>query len=119
MLWFTTYQSTKEAQIRENAVEHLLALQVDEDVTRLEQVIEKYRTQTGHVPTSMNDLDHAGFIHGTPADPKGHPYKLMPDGRIEVEDPKSLYFITKGLPPGVEPPQPSRIPDAQLHSDSK
>jgi hypothetical protein len=119
MLWFTTYQSTKEAQIRENAVEHLLALQVDEDVTRLEQVIEKYRTQTGHVPTSMNDLDHAGFIHGTPADPKGHPYKLMPDGRIEVEDPKPLYFITKGLPPGVEPPQPGRIPDAQLHSDSK
>ena len=119
MLWFTTYQSTKEAQIRENAVEHLLALQVDEDVTRLEQVIEKYRTQTGHLPTSMGDLDRAGFIHGTPTDPKGHPYKLMPDGRIEVEDPKSLYFITKGLPPGAEPPQPGRLPETQLSSDPK
>src|SRR6202158_4519119 len=42
MLWATTYQSTKEPRIRQNAVEPLLALQVDEDVTRLEQVVEKY-----------------------------------------------------------------------------
>jgi hypothetical protein len=109
MLWFTTYQSTKEATIRQNAVEHLLALQVDEDVTRLEQVVEKYRAQTGRLPASMGDLERAGFIHGTPTDPKGLAYKLMPDGRIEVQDPKSIYFITKGLPPGAEPPQPPRM----------
>jgi hypothetical protein len=30
----------------------------------------------------------------------------MPDGRIEVQDPKSIYFITKGLPPGATTPQP-------------
>jgi len=107
MLWFTTYQSTKEAQVRENAVQHLLALQVDEDVTQLEQVVEKYREKTGgRLPLSMGDLERAGFIHGTPADPKGHPYKLTPDGRIEVQNPENLYFITKGLPPGAEPPQP-------------
>jgi len=106
MLWFTTYQSTKEARIRQNAVEHLLALQVDEDVTRLEKVVEKYREQNGRLPTSMGDLERAGFIHGTPADPKGRPYKLMPDGRVEVQNPQSIYFITKGLPPGASPPQP-------------
>ena len=109
MLWFTTYQSTKEAQVRENAVQHLLALQVDEDVTRLEQVVEKYREKTGRLPLSIADLERAGFIHGTPVDPKGRPYKLMPDGRIEVRDPENLYFITKGLPPGAEPPQPPRV----------
>ena len=108
MLWFTTYQSTKEARIRQNAVDHLLALQVDEDVTRLEQVVEKYREQTGRFPASIGDLERAGFIHGTPADPKGRPYKLMRDGRIEVQDPKSIFFITKGLPPGATPPQPPR-----------
>ena len=108
MLWFTTYQSTKEAQIRQNAVEHLLALQVDEDVSRLEQVVEKFREQRGRLPGSMGDLERAGFIRGAPADPKGHPYKLMPDGRIEVQDPKNIYFITKGLPPGAAPPQPPR-----------
>jgi hypothetical protein len=106
MLWFTAYQSTKEPQIRQNAVEHLLALQVDEDVTRLEQVVEKYREQTGRLPAGIGDLERAGFIHGTPADPKGRPYELMPDGRIEVQDPKNIYFITKGLPPGATPPEP-------------
>ena len=115
MLWVTTYQSTKDALIRENAVEHLLALQVDEDVTRLEQVAEKYHEQTGRLPASMGDLERAGFIHETPADPKGRPYKLMPDGRIEAQDPESLYFITKGLPPGAAPPQPRPVvkPDSK------
>ena len=108
MLWVTTYQSTKEGRIRQNAVEHLLALQVDEEVTRLEQVVEKYRDQSGHLPATMADLEHAGFIRGTPIDPKGHPYKLMPDGRIEVQEPEKIYFITKGLPPGATPPQPPR-----------
>jgi tetratricopeptide (TPR) repeat protein len=106
MLWRTTYESTKDTRIRDNAVQHLLALQVDEDVTRLEQVVEKYREQTGRLPASMGDLERAGFIHGTPADPKGRPYRLMPDGRIEVQVPESIFFITKGLPPGAAPPQP-------------
>jgi hypothetical protein len=108
MLWFATYQNSKEGSIRQNAIEHLLAIQVDEEVTRLEQVVEKYRQQTGRLPASMGDLERAGFIHGTPLDPKEHPYQLMPDGRIEVQNPKSIFFITKGLPPGMEPPQPPR-----------
>jgi len=109
MLWRTTYESTKDTQIQENAVEHLLALRVDEDVTQLEQVVKKYREQTGRVPLSMGDLERAGFIHGTPADPKGRPYKLMSDGRIEVQDSEGLYFITKGLPPGATPPRPPQV----------
>ena len=106
MLWVTTYQNTKDARIKQNAVEHLLALQVDEEVTRLEQVVEKYREQSGRWPSSLSDLERAGYIHGTPIDPKGHRYKLMADGRIEVQDPEQIYFITKGLPPGAAPPQP-------------
>jgi tetratricopeptide (TPR) repeat protein len=109
MLWQTTYQSTKEEQIQANAVDHLRALRVDEDVTQLEQVVEKYRESNGHLPHKIADLESAGFIRGTPQDPTGHPYKLMPDGRIEVADPGSILYITKGLPPGVESPQPKPL----------
>lgn len=109
MLWSTTYQSTNEDAIRQNAVDHLRALQVDEEVTQLEGVVEKYRQQTGQLPSSMGDLDRAGFIHGTPEDPNGHPYKLMPDGRIEVQDPQSILYITKGLPPGMDSPMPKPV----------
>ena len=113
MLWTTTYQSTKEARIRQNAVEHLLALQVDEEVTQLEHVVSRYHELKGRLPASIGDLERAGFIRGTPTDPKGHPYKLMPDGRVEVQNPQEIYFITKGLPPGALPPQPPREPPAK------
>jgi len=119
MLWMTTYQSTKEGPIRQNAVEHLVALQVDEEITQLERVVRKYQEKSGRLPATMGDLERAGFIRGTPTDPKGHPYKLMADGRIEVQDRQKLFFITKGLPPGVEPPQPPRVPESDLKSDAK
>ena len=110
LLWYTTYQSTNETLIRQNAVDHLLALQVDEDVTRLEEAVEKYRQQTGRLPATMADLERAGFIRGTPMDPNGKPYKLMPDGRIEIQDPESIPYITKGLPPGMSTPTPTPLP---------
>jgi tetratricopeptide (TPR) repeat protein len=106
MLWYTTYQSSNDSRIRQNAVEHLIALRVDEDVTRLEEVVEKFRLRTGRLPATITDLDRAGFIHGVPADPNGKPYRLMPDGRIELQDPESILFITKGLPPGMGTPMP-------------
>jgi tetratricopeptide (TPR) repeat protein len=106
MLWYTTYQSTNDGAIRDNAVKHLIALRADEDVTRLEEVVQKYRQQTKRLPESMSDLERAGFIDGTPADPNGKPYRLMPDGRIEVHDPGSIFYITKGLPPGMSTPTP-------------
>lgn len=106
MLWFTTYQSTKDSNIRENAVEHLQALRVDEDVTQLEQLVARYREKTNRIPATMGELEREGFIRGAPVDPKGHPYKLMADGRIEVQDPQNIFFITKGLPPGAKSPLP-------------
>jgi tetratricopeptide (TPR) repeat protein len=106
MLWQATYATSQDRLIRENALEHLQALQVDEDVTRLEEVVARYREQAGALPASMSDLERAGFIRGTPVDPTGRPYRLMSDGRIEVQDPDRLPFITKGLPPGVPSPQP-------------
>jgi len=119
MLWRITYENTKDARIRQNAVEHLLALQVDEQVTQLQEVVKRYREQTGRLPASMGDLERAGFIRGTPTDPTGHPYSLMSDGRIEVQDPKTLYFITKGLPPGMAPPQPAHESQPDSKSTSK
>ena len=99
MLWFTTYQSTKDEQIRRNATDHLRALRVDEDVTQLENLVQRYTQQIGHLPKNMADMEGAGMIRGTPTDPVGHAYKITPDGRVEVQDSSSIPYITKGLPP--------------------
>jgi tetratricopeptide (TPR) repeat protein len=113
ILWFSTYQSTKEEAIRQNAVDHLKALQVDEEVTQLEGLVAKYKQQAGRLPASIGDLERAGFIRGTPLDPKGYAYKLTKDGRVEVQDPESILYITKGLPPGMESPMPKPVAPAK------
>ncbi len=110
MLWTTTYQTSKDPDIQRNAVDHLKALRADEDVTNLEQLVAAYHKQTGHLPSSVTDLIRAGLIGGVPVDPTGHAYKLMPDGRVEVQDPDSIQYITKGTPPGYEMPQPMLDP---------
>jgi tetratricopeptide (TPR) repeat protein len=110
MLWTTTFQTTKDRDIRGNAVAHLRALQVDEDVPILEKLVSRYREKTGHLPQSFSDLEAANIMRGTPVDPVGNPYKLMPDGRVEVRVPDDLPFIQKGTPPGYQVTRPKFKP---------
>jgi tetratricopeptide (TPR) repeat protein len=111
MLWTTTYQTYPDKDIKRNALDHLRALKVDEDVTQLEKVVALYHQQMGIFPADMDDLVHSGLIDGVPLDPTGKPYKVTPDGRVEVRDPDSIQYITKGAPPNYVPPRPK--PDTQ------
>jgi hypothetical protein len=45
-----------------------------------------------------------------PLDPLGNPFKLMPDGSVEVSDPNDLPFITRGTPRGYVAPPPKFLP---------
>jgi tetratricopeptide (TPR) repeat protein len=104
MMWSTTYQSSKDNNVRANAAAHLRALQVEDAVTELEALAARYRQQTGRFPVSFSELQAAGLLPGTPIDPLGHSYKLMPGGRVEVRVPDDLPFIRKGTPAGYVPP---------------
>jgi tetratricopeptide (TPR) repeat protein len=102
MLWQATYSTTTDDQIRQNAVEHLRALQVDESITELEEMVAQYEQQKGVTPSSFNVMMGAGILRGLPVDPDGKPYKLMADGRIELRNPEDFPFVEKGLPPGYK-----------------
>ena len=104
MLWTTMYQSTQDRSIKANAAAHLRALQVDEDVLVLERLVNIYRGKMGRVPESFSVLEEAGLLRGSPLDPLGHPYRLLPDGHVVVRDPDYLPFLKRGLPPGHVPP---------------
>ncbi len=103
MLWLSVYQTTNK-DIKANAVAHLRAIQVDEDVPVLEELVAKYRSQKGRLPSSFFDLVSAGMLRNIPIDPVGHPYKLLPDGKVVVAAPDDLPFIENGAPPGYVPP---------------
>jgi hypothetical protein len=102
-LWQRILESTQDRLIRSNAVKRLRALEVDDVVPQLEAVVQIYKQRTGHLPASFMEMVSAGYLRGVPLDPLGYPYKLMPDGRVEVQSPDELPFITKGLPPGEQP----------------
>ena len=106
MLWEAAYASTQEELFRKNAIAHLRALKVDEDVTELEKSLAAYREKTGHSPASFYELIAAGLLRGLPVDPDGNPYLLQADGRIELRKPEDFPFVEKGLPPGSKPELP-------------
>jgi tetratricopeptide (TPR) repeat protein len=103
MMWSATYQNSQDRLIRQNAVEHLRALRVDEDVTHLQKAVTRFGERTGRLPANMSELASAERLPRIPVDPDGHPYKLTPEGRVEVRVPDDFPFATKGLPPGYKP----------------
>jgi len=106
MLWQATYATTTEDMIRQNAIAHLRALEVDEGVTELEKMVAAYTEKMGRRPSSFSELIGAGMLAGVPRDPDGKPYKLMADGRVELRNPEDFSFAEKGLPPGYKPGPP-------------
>jgi tetratricopeptide (TPR) repeat protein len=100
MLWSATYQSTEDKQIRKNAIDHLRALRVDEDVDHLQDAVTRFGERTGRLPENFAELAGAEGLRGIPLDPDGRPYKMTAKGRIELRDPDAFPFATQGLPPG-------------------
>jgi hypothetical protein len=76
----------------------------------LQKLVSEFREKTGHLPSRLLDLKTAGFLSELPIDPLGNPYKLMPDGRVEVHNPDDFPFITAGTPTGYVAPPPHFLP---------
>src|SRR5580692_11617712 len=106
LLWSATLQTSTENNIRENAIEHLRAIQVDEDVTNLQGAVTRFGERTGRLPASMEELLLTETPAGATADPDGNPYVLSADGRVLVQNPDDFNFITQGLPPGYKAARP-------------
>lgn len=100
LLWTSLYQSAEDEHIRSNAAQHLRALQVDEDVIILERVATAFKERAGRWPTEWQELVRGGYLRRLPTDPTGRTYRLAPEGRVLVQNPAELPFITRGLPPG-------------------
>ncbi len=103
-LWRNIYETSEDPRIKENAAKHLIALKVDEEVPYLEALVRQYHENTGKKADNWFEMISAGYLKSMPTDPLGKPYKLMPDGRVEVQDVDSLPFITRGVPPGQKAP---------------
>jgi tetratricopeptide (TPR) repeat protein len=114
MMWTTTYENSTDKDIRDNALVHLRALKVDQDVTELERRAGVYKGNFKVFPQTFQDMVVAGLLDGIPADPTGHEYKLEPGGKVVVSHPDDLPFIVRGLPTGYSPSDVLKINPAKL-----
>ena len=102
MMWTATYETTHDAMIRANAAAHLRAIQADEEIAFLQNLVQVYRQRTGQNPANFSDMISAGLLKRVPVDPLNNPYRLEA-GRILVSHPEDLPFLEKGLPAGYVP----------------
>ncbi len=93
-LWSRIYESADDPMIKKSAAEHLRALQVEDDLARLEALVEQFRAKNKRVPATFSELG----LRGAPADPLGHPYRLAQDGHVYVQDAHDLPFLSRGVP---------------------
>jgi hypothetical protein len=102
ILWSAAYESSQESNIRQNAIEHLRSIQVDEDVTNLQNTVTRFVEANGRIPTSLWEVVNAEHLSGIRVDPDGNPYELSLDGQVLVANPDDFLFITKGMPEGYK-----------------
>lgn len=95
-LWAQLYKSTENEYIRKNAIEHLQGLQADEDIEFLQALLGGYRRQTGQPAESFQQLVAAGLLRKLPLDPLGFPYRLGPDGRVQLDPESPIRFSALG-----------------------
>jgi tetratricopeptide (TPR) repeat protein len=95
-LWEGVYEMQKEDVVRDSALKHIASLRADAATEELEHRVQLYRERTGALPARWLDMVHAGLLKAIPLDPSGAAFKLMPDGTVQVEDPKQFPFLGEG-----------------------
>lgn len=97
-IWQMQFQESDRADVKENAMNHLLNIRVAEDMWTLEFLIRKYVERTGHAPGTLEDLVRSGYLRMIPADPFGAQYQFNPKtGRVQLNPASRVHYID--LPP--------------------
>lgn len=92
-LWQRIFETNTDKDIRQNALMHLDSLHADADIEALERTVRVYFERTGALPREWSDLIRLRILGGVPVDPTGAPYKLLPDGTVQVQDPSKFKFL--------------------------
>jgi tetratricopeptide (TPR) repeat protein len=83
-LWNEVYQTTKDPQVKENALMHLQLLGAQQDCKQLDALADEFQKRTGRRPTRVEELVQAGLLPRVPLDPAGFPYVFGPDGKAAL-----------------------------------
>jgi tetratricopeptide (TPR) repeat protein len=83
-LWSEVYQTTKDPQVKENALTHLQLLGAEQDCKQLDALADEFQKRTGRRPARVTELVQAGLLPRVPVDPLGYAYVFGPDGKAAL-----------------------------------
>jgi hypothetical protein len=83
-LWNEVYQTTKDPQVKENALTHLRLLRAEQDCKQLDALADEFQKRTGRRPSRVGELVQTGLLPRLPVDPLGFPYVFGPDGKAAL-----------------------------------
>ncbi len=93
-LWQRQYQESSRADIRDNARNHLLSIQVAQDLWRLESLIEKFYEKAGSYPRNLEELVRGQASKYRTADPLGTPYQYNPqNGAVRLSPQTKVRYL--------------------------
>lgn len=84
LLWLDIYRHAENESIQRSALAHLMALDAQEELRRLNELLARYRQKEGQAPRSLSDLIAAGYLKAAPRDPSGAPYVISPEGQATL-----------------------------------
>jgi hypothetical protein len=89
-LWSEIARQAGNEQIRKNAEDHLIAIEAEEEITKLDELIALYNSRQGRPARSFQALVTAGYLRALPRDPLGVPYILDAGGRVRLNPRSSV-----------------------------
>ncbi len=83
-LWNEVYQTTKDPQVKKNALTHLQLLRAAEDCKQIDALADEFQKHLGRRPSRMAELLQSGLLPRVPLDPLGYVYVFGPDGKAAL-----------------------------------
>jgi hypothetical protein len=84
LLWLDIYRHADNDSIRKSALAHLMALDAQDQLQHLSELIALYRRREGQAPRSFSDLLAAGYLNSEPRDPSGAPYMISSESQASL-----------------------------------
>ncbi len=76
--WIEIYEGAEDERVESIAWQHIYDLRVRLDLRALAAAVDRFQTERGRTPSSLQDLVGAGYLRGTPENPNGSPYLYNP-----------------------------------------
>lgn len=93
-LWQNQYRESTRADVRENARNHLISIEVARDIWSLEALLEKYRERHQAYPPTLKELLRSAGAQIRLEDPLGSPYLYNPaTGAVSLHPDSKVTYL--------------------------